>query len=785
MNIKANFTLILLISLLFTQLLPAQEIAIGEWRDHLPYQSAISVASNNERVYCATEYGIFYFDKADNSLNRLTRVQGLSDIGISKIGYNTQVRTLVVAYQNTNIDLIKGNTIINMPDILSSSAITPEERAINEMIFIDNLVYLSCGFGIVVIDLEKEEVKDTWYIGPNGSHLKVNSLTFSDNQFFAATDEGIYFADRSDPNLAYFGAWSKDETLPEPNEKYSHIAWYQNVLVTSKYSDEWGNDTVMAKRNDVWEKPEEFSSNNDVWAIKVLDNKFHVVQRYSVRIYDVDLNTDNVIWTYGSSSPVPRDVDFDNSGLWIADERAGLAFEIGYANFSFYYPNGPALSEVYAMDMEGEDLWVVPGGRDLSWGNLWKRSNIFSFVNGSWKSFNNISEGCEPLDSIRDLLTVKINPYNKKQVYIGSWYQGLIEFDNNTFNTIYSPLNSSLEYKTNQGPPVCKIGGLAFDNNGNLWMTNSGANNILAVKINEGASSSWRSFYLGSQSSGKDIGELIIDSYGQKWIMWRQGYLIVFNDNDTPNNPSDDNVKHLSSSQGNGGIPGSKVYSVAEDLDGEMWIGTDEGIAVIYSPENVFSQYSFDAQRILIPRNDGTGLADILLEFETITAIAVDGNNNKWIGTDRSGVYLISADGLEEIHHFTTDNSPLLSNNITDIEINNVTGEVFFGTADGIVSFKGTSTVGGKTNSDVYAYPNPVRPGYTGPIAIKGLVNNANFKVTDISGSLVYSGRAEGGQAIWPGTNFTGRRVQSGVYLVYVTDDTGTEKMVTKILFIN
>jgi hypothetical protein len=278
---------------------------------------------------------------------------------------------------------------------------------------------------------------------------------------------------------------------------------------------------------------------------------------------------------------------------------------------------------------------------------------------------------------------------------------------------------------------------------------------------------------------------MIIDSYGQKWILWREHSIVVFNDNGTPKDPSDDQVKHLSSAQGNGNLPGSKIFSIAEDLDGEIWIGSDEGVAVIYAPENVFTQFNFDAQRILIPRNDGTGLADILLEFETITDIQIDGNNDKWIGTDRSGVYQISEDGLVEKNHFTTDNSPLYSNNITSLAINGETGEVFMGTASGIISYKGTAVDGGTTNNEVYAYPNPVRPDYTGPVAIKGLVSNADFKITDVSGNLIYNGRAEGGQAIWNGTNFSGQRAQSGVYLVFVTDDTGDETLVTKILFMN
>ena len=263
MNIKLNYTLFVLFFGSISGFLFSQEIAIGEWRDHLPYQNAVSVASDNNLVYCATAYGVFYFDKADNSISRLTRVQGLTDIGISKIGYNQQVGTLLIAYQNTNIDLIKGSVIINMPDILSSSAITPEERSINNILFIDELAYLSCGFGVVVIDLAKEEVKDTWYIGPNGTHLQVNDLTYSNSQFFAATDEGIYYADINDPNLAYFGAWSKDETIMDPTATYSHIAWFDDVIFVSKYSQEWGNDTLIVWKNNNWEIPADITNHSD------------------------------------------------------------------------------------------------------------------------------------------------------------------------------------------------------------------------------------------------------------------------------------------------------------------------------------------------------------------------------------------------------------------------------------------------------------------------------------------------------------------------------------------
>jgi len=779
--------LILLFSLHFLLIpfLLGQEVGIGEWRDHLPYVSGISVTEGNNNIYCATPYSVFYFNKADNSLNRITTISGLNDIGISKIGYNQQENTLVIAYENTNIDLIKGNVIINMADIFNSTAITPEEKTINNLLFIDNLAYLSCGFGIVVININKEEVVDTYYIGPNGSHLQVFDLTYTNDLFYAATENGIYTADRDNPNLAYFGTWSKDQTLPSPNAEYSHITLSAGVIYTNKHSQDFQHDTIFYMQNGTWQKNPELFGDADVRSMKSFDDELYIAYSYSLRSFDSDLNNLKLLYSYFPGSVLARDILVDNGKLWIADFGSSLVKEDGGA-FEFYVPNGPNKADVFDMSVEGDQLWAVAGGRNLSWGNLWSKGNASSLINGTWNTFDHKTEGSQALDSILDLVCVAVNPYNIKQVFAGSWYLGLVEFNDEEFDMFYNPENSSLGYKANEGPPICKIGGLAFDKSGNLWMTNSGANNILSVRINDGSElGDWRSFYLGSASTGKDIGKLIIDSYGQKWIIWRDHSIIVFNDGGTPTDPSDDQVKQLTSAQNNGALPGTKIFSIAEDLDGEIWIGTDEGIAVIYSPENVFTQYNYDAQRILIPRNDGSGLADILLEFETITDIKIDGDNKKWIGTDRSGVYLISSDGIIEYHHFTTGNSPLLSDNITSIAVNGKNGEVFFGTANGIISFKGRAVNGGTTNNDVYAYPNPVRPGYTGLIAVKGLVENAYFKITDINGALVYSGQAEGGQAIWDGNNFSGRRAQSGVYLVFITNETGSETLVTKILFMN
>jgi hypothetical protein len=272
-----------------------------------------------------------------------------------------------------------------------------------------------------------------------------------------------------------------------------------------------------------------------------------------------------------------------------------------------------------------------------------------------------------------------------------------------------------------------------------------------------------------------------VDTYDQKWMLPRTtqanpNYILVFNEKNAEGNQ----VRGLKSGAGYGNLPGTSVMAIAEDLDGEIWVGTDEGIAVFYNPQNIYE--GEDAQQILVNID---GYTQYLLETEIVKAIAVDGANRKWCGTERAGVFLISADGTEQIENFTEDNSPLFSNNITSLAYNGETGEVFIGTAKGLISYKSDATEGQDPQTDVYAYPNPVRPGYTGPIAIKGLARDAIVKITDVTGTLIYETRAEGGQATWNGYNFDGRRANTGVFMVFVSGDDGSDALVTKILFIN
>ncbi len=763
--------LAIMMSALFTF---SQEIGIGEWRDHLPYSNSISLTEVGNKIFCATPYSIFYYNKEDYSVARLTKVNGLTDMGISKIKYNTENQTLVVAYTNTNIDLLKGNVIINISDIKRKPILG--NKTINNITFRAQYAYLACGFGIVVLDIDKEEISDTYYIGPDGGQINVYDITFDDqDSIYAATEAGIYKASLLSPNLADFSSWTKDLQVPYPGLSYNIIEFFEGRIFANNTNEAFASDTVFMFDGQSWSRFDAVG-NSTKSNIQSMYGRLVFANNSNVDVYDASLT--RVYFTYapGDMSIHPQDALIDKDDfVWEADRFSGLVktFNDGWSA-EVIKLNGPKTADVFALSVTGKDLWVAPGGRDISWGNIWKRAETYGFVNGSWVNLD--YKNTPELEPARDMVCVVVDPANSKKFFGGTWGYGIFEFTNNELTTVYTDENSTLQPIT--GFEKINIGGLIFDNDHNLWVVNSNAASVLSVMMNDGA---WHALSLGSVATGIDVGEMVIDQMNQKWMLVRDHGLLVFNDNNTITNPNDDQARKLNGNPGNGDLPGLKILSFAVDLDGELWLGSDEGVAIIYSPGNVFTGGNYDAQRILVEQD---GYVQYLLETEAVTAIAIDGANRKWFGTDRAGVFLMSDDGTHQILHFNAENSPLLSNSISSIVIND-DGEVFFGTSQGIISFKYSATPPPPPGSEIYAYPNPVREDYNGVIAIKGLFPNSDVKITDVSGTLVFATKAEGSQAIWHGRNFNGDKVQTGVYLVFITNDDGSETAVTKILVIN
>ncbi len=772
-----------LIGLLFSVQIFSQGIPIGSWRDHLAYNRCIAVTEAGDRIYCATPYSVFFYDKSDQSLNRLSKVNGLSDVGVSSLGYSKEYRTVVIAYTNTNIDLIQNGSFINIPDIKRKPILG--NKTINKVIVDGRIAYLCCGFGIVLLDLMKNEIKDTYYIGPEGSPISVFDLTTDGQYFWVATESGIYKALVNSPNLSNYDSWSVDTTITHPDGKFNNIEYFNRKIYANFSSEVFNSDTLYIHDTDGWSYFNE-TKTPTTNSIGAFGDRIVFTHYDYMDVMDTNLIIVNHVWRYffGDTNyyPQPQHAIIDkDKEVWIADANQGMLRNYMTYIFRMFKPNGPSSPKVFAMSPGTDRICVVPGGRNITWGNEWTPGALYTFADESWSTVDYTINAL--MDSLRDFVAIAVDPSNPSHIYGGTWGYGLAEFSNNQLVNVYNGSNSLLRPPSGLDDYEVKIGGLMFDNENNLWIVNANTSNVVVVK--RANDEGWYSYNLGNLVSGgsnMDVGELTIDHYNQVWMLLRGNKLLVFNHNNTLGQINDDQAKVLTSSIGNGAIPGSRVRSIATDLEGQVWLGTDEGVAVFYSPENVFTSSNFDAQRIYVTQD---GYTQYLLETEAVTAIAVDGSNKKWFGTERAGVFLMSADGTKQLYHFTEENSPLISNNIASIAINPSSGEIFFGTDKGICSFKGFATTGGETNENVYAYPNPVEPGFEGYIAVRGLVKDADVRITDISGSLVYKTRAEGGQASWNGMDFSGRKVSTGVYLVYISNDDGTQTYVTKILFKN
>lgn len=758
----------------------AQEgVGIGNWRTHMPYGNVIDVELLGSKVYAATNYELFTYDKDDGSIQILNKINGLSDIGISVIRRNPTLDILMVAYANANIDLIdKQGNIYNMSDIKDKNILG--NKTINNVAFKGGMAYVACGFGIVVFDLSKQEVKDTYYIGSNGSAVNVTDIAFFNGRIYAATTDGLYYAEENNNNLADFSSWSFDNSLIHPHLGYNEMEAFGGKLFLNYTDETFDADTLFVYDGNQWGYfNKSFVTNKR--EMRACGNRLLISGYYQVFVYDESLNEVDRIYACGGTL-YPNTVVMDENVFWIGDRLRGMISARSSFNYELIQPNGPYSKSVFELSSYGKHVWIATGGHAPNWSKLYSKDGVCHFDGNWWSNLNRKTIPEFEDENISDFICCATDPMDTTVTYVGTWGSGVLKFKSNKYVMRYDASNSSLEAWT-QDQRYVMISGLAFDSHGNLWVANSGANNLLSVMDRNGQ---WHAYNLGGTNSGIDIGNMIIDGNDYKWILRRSGSddkIIVFNDNRTLDNTADDQVKSLRCVAGHGGISGSSANCFVVDRNGAVWVGTDSGPCYYSDTRKIFDSGNYDASVVLVPRNDGTTNADPLFNEIKVLSIAIDGNNNKWFGLE-SGVYELTPDCKTELLHFNVDNSPLLDNSVNTMVINE-DGEVFFGTDQGVVSYRGSATPGGPTNNDVVVYPNPVRPGYSGYVGIKGLVEDALVNITTVDGAFVTQLVAEGGQAVWDCTTVDGRKVLPGIYLVFVSTLDGKERLATKILVMN
>lgn len=737
----------------------SQDQPIGQWRSHFPYRNATAAATDGNKIFVAGSVSFFTYDILKNETNTYSKVNGMSDVEMSNIAHDPLSQTTILAYTNSNIDLFKNETFYNIPDLKLRSV--SGDKNIYHIHIEKTLAYLSTGVGILVLNLDKQEVKETYVFTKNKTNYAVKAMVGDSLHFYAATDNGLYKTAKNNPNIQASSSWK----ILDSTRKYAHITFLKNKIfaVANDTVFQINNDTpayVFAQAGTIIKRLDALDSNLSISAM-------NTIRGGKIFIFDKDFT---IIDSTTGGIPLQCIQTLDNR-IWIADNDRGL-----YTKNQTIIPNGPYTVGAYDILADNGKMAIAHGAYDDRWNIKNDPTGFSTFENNEWKTYNRFTN--PKFGTIEDAVRMATDP-SDGTLYIASQINGLfyLKTDGTAGNYREDVFDKHLI-----DPSTYRLSGVAFDQYNNLWVSQTNAPNELVVRAAE--TGIWSKFALFSTRPRpyweNGAAGLVIDDYNQKWVFSPAGGgVIVFDDKNTIENTSDDRAMKLLAGVGSGNLPDNNVQCIVNDKKGTIWIGTNNGIGIINCPDRVIDRTCEAEIRVVQYDN----FAGELFAGEQVNAIAVDGANRKWVGTG-NGVWLISEDANKLIYRFTKDNSPLPSNVVRSIKVDGTTGDVYFGTDKGLVSFKSTATNGGKSNNNVVIFPNPVTNNYTGTIAIKGLVNNADVRITDISGQLIYRTKALGGQAIWNGKDYTGRRPQSGVYLVFASNNSGEESFAGKMVFI-
>lgn len=739
--------------------------AIDAWREHLPYGTTIDVTASTNRIYAATPFSLFSVDLASDEMERFSKVSGLSETGISTIQFDRLAQKLWIGYTNSNMDVLTTRGIVNIPELKRETV--NHDKTIYHFFTDNNVCYASTGLGVIVLNAEKYEIKDSWIIGNNGQYVATYMFGKDAAFFYAATAEGLKRTPVANPNPADFRSW---ETLSGSNGLAA--AACRGIVNVEGKLIAWQNDSLLVQNGNNWVLF--FQNGLPITSINTSENKLTVTQTTTAGSSQVLVLTSAGVvertLQHATYTNTAQKALVQNGSVWVADSTGGLS-RWRATEVEPYQPSAPATIVSGAMTWYPHTLYATAGGTNSRGQPLHRPAGLYQYRDGQWTTINRYSHPA--LAAVTDVTTIAIDPRDES-VWAGSLGSGLLHFTTNNPVALFqqAPLRGPLS-----DPGNIQIAGLAFDNEQNLWVTNTGADTYLHVLKRD---RTWQSFTAPFSLTNHAVSQIVIDEANQVWIVSPGNGLLVLNHNNTLDNTSDDRWLLYRSGRGSGNLPSSEVLTIAKDKSGYLWVGTRDGIGLVQCPYEVFAPTGCEA---IVPVAQQGNFANYLFKGEEVRAIAVDGADRKWIGT-RNGVWLISPEGDQVIQRFTEANSPLPSNEIEQLAIDGATGEVFMATAKGLIAYKGTATEATELQKELFIYPNPVPPGYSGTIAIKGLSANSTVKITELNGRLVYQTRSLGGQAVWNGKDARGRAIATGVYLVLVSDEQQQERAAGKIVFI-
>tara|TARA_B100000780_G_scaffold128700_1_gene90244 strand:- start:165 stop:2495 length:2331 start_codon:yes stop_codon:yes gene_type:complete len=773
---------ILLIFLIFsTSSVVAQSDYSDAWEDFYSYNNVKDFVKVENMLYALSDNAIFTYDFITQETEKLSSVQGLSGETTSAIHYSVETDRLVIGYENGLLEVVDSDGSITISaDIVSFNQ--TGEKSINDIFEYQEKLYVSTSFAIVEYDITELEFGDTFFIGNNSTDVSINEIAVFNDRIYAATENGIFYADSNNPNLIDFNNWN---TISSANNNFKNITVFNNKLYTILNSQ-------LHEVNEMNELEFIIDFSSTVTGLKESSTNLSVAFDSSVIVYDTQL-----IQTFQNSA----DSDFDytlntafaeNNQLFLATNQFGVlsSTSLEVIAFSEIHPEGPVSNDVFSVTANNNHLWAVYGGYTKTMAPIQPNLGYSHYDGENWYTEENIAENSFP-----GLVDVSLDPTDENKAYISSFgstnrintYKtgGLFVVQNNEVTNFYNNLNSPLEdiLPTNPSSVSIRISGSTFDAQGNLWLANLGRNNELK-KFSNG---SWSEFNIsaGKPNASFGLSEIVTDRYNTVWIGTRGDGVIAFNENGN-------RVRGLTATPTQGSLPNLRVLSLASDADNRIWIGTISGLVVFNNASGIFDADVLDAQPIII-LDDGTPRK--LLGDEVVNTIAVDGANNKWFGTANGGVTYTNPNGQTTIANFSSQNSPLPSDRIVKIAVDKETGKVFFATDKGIVAYKSNVAPFGDSLGEVYAYPNPVRK-FHNTVTIDGrngtnLPKGTNVKILDVAGNLVYETNVvegeqlQGGKVIWDKTNLAGNYVASGIYIVLLANEDATETSTAKIAIIN